>query len=175
MGARVGWLMLGVTGALPCCDPVLVEVGRAFPPQAGPAVVAPRPTSTTLQRSPGPCAGREDGAPCRGSSAGDGVALAVCRHQECVESRCGDGVVDLRLGEFCDTGAREAASARCFKCSLACEADHDCADASACNGVERCLDGRCARGSAVNCDDHDATTPDICVDSDGTCVHALPW
>ena len=54
----------------------------------------------------------------------------------------------------------------------ACNADADCSDADACNGVETCQSGSCVSGTALNCDDGNACTDDWC-DERGCCYHQL--
>jgi len=162
---------LGLSCAVAGCDPALVELGRAFPPSSpqaySPATAAP----TTLRDIKHACAQREAGAVCGGTT-GVSSDYFVCVDGRCEESRCGDGVVDARAGEFCESGAEDAA-AGCQACQLSCQADEECSDLSACNGVERCVAGHCEHGTPVDCDDGDPSTPSICVDSDGSCRHAL--
>ncbi|MCB9589452.1 MAG: hypothetical protein H6718_28825 [Polyangiaceae bacterium] len=150
------------------CDPLIVEAARPFPPNAGPSYVPGKPASTRLEREADVCANRAEGTPCKGQ---EGVFsdYSICHEHVCIESRCGDGVVDRRKGEFCDAG--DDAGACGPGCSRGCSADADCADPSACNGVERCIDGACANGERVTCDDADPETVDICLDDTGACLH----
>lgn len=48
-----------------------------------------------------------------------------------------------------------------------CVTDDDCDDTRACNGVERCVEGRCRAGVALACDDDDPCTVDECVEPGG--------
>jgi hypothetical protein len=50
-----------------------------------------------------------------------------------------------------------------------------CADALYCNGDELCSGGVCLAGTAVQCDDGDSCTADICDDGVGSCVNAGPF
>ncbi|MEZ4370831.1 MAG: hypothetical protein R3B07_08395 [Polyangiaceae bacterium] len=161
--ALIGFLVLG-------CDPLIVDAARSFPPNAGPSYVPAKSPQTKLEREPDVCADREEGAPCRGQ---EGVFsdFSICHEHVCIESRCGDGVVDRRTGEFCDDGQVGGGSQCGDSCQAACASDADCADGSGCNGAERCIDGVCANGERVTCDDADPNTIDSCWDDDGTCVH----
>ncbi|MGE0323721.1 MAG: hypothetical protein AB7K71_02470 [Polyangiaceae bacterium] len=152
------------------CDPLIVEAARPFPPNAGPSYVPAKAPQTKLQRAADACADREEGAPCRGR---EGVFsdFSICHEHVCIESRCGDGVVDRRTGEFCDGGATGGSDQCSDTCQVACASDGDCADKSGCNGAEQCIDGVCANGQRVDCDDADPQTLDVCVDDDGSCVH----
>lgn len=83
----------------------------------------------------------------------------TCRGGGCIPNGCGDGVVDVDLGEECD--ARTAVPG-CIACRFECAGDADCSDGDACNGVELCEDvvsgtgevaGRtCEPGEVVTCD-----------------------
>lgn len=94
----------------------------------------------------------------------------VCIDEQCRTSRCGDGVLDPRVGEFCDS----ADDPRCEECRIRCAADAECDDGDACNGPEACDPGAgfCVVGEAPTCDDGEACTEDIC-DVDAGCVHRL--
>lgn len=46
-----------------------------------------------------------------------------------------------------------------------------CADGTACNGDEVCMTGTCTAGTAVDCDDTDACTTDMCDEPGGTCSY----
>lgn len=66
-----------------------------------------------------------EGEPCA-----DGM---VCRDAECVESVCGDGIVDPRRGETCDVD-----HPGCIDCVWQGEVDADCDGGATCAGTERC-------------------------------------
>src|SRR5206468_41328 len=51
-----------------------------------------------------------------------------------------------------------------------CNADAECLDQDACNGVERCVAHACVAGVAPDCDDHNVCTDDRC-DATAGCVH----
>ena len=54
---------------------------------------------------------------------------------------------------------------------LTCLSDHQCADGTLCNGIERCLAGTCAPATApLACDDGDVCTTDSCDPAAG-CAH----
>ncbi len=151
------------------CDPVLVEAARPLQPTGGPSYLPAKPATTTLERAPDVCAQREEGAPCKGQ---EGVFsdYSICHEHVCIESRCGDGVLDRRTGEFCDDGKNGDPGDGCTDtCLTACAADADCTDRSRCNGVEQCIDGVCTDGERVQCDDGDPRTVDLCSDDDGGC------
>jgi MYXO-CTERM domain-containing protein len=46
----------------------------------------------------------------------------------------------------------------------------ECSDGMTCNGVERCVSGVCAPGTALDCDDGDVCTADACREPSG-CSH----
>ncbi|MEM1415112.1 MAG: MopE-related protein [Myxococcota bacterium] len=48
-----------------------------------------------------------------------------------------------------------------------CTTPADCDDGRFCNGVERCVDGACAPGTRVTCDDGTTCTADSCVEGTG--------
>jgi alpha-tubulin suppressor-like RCC1 family protein len=56
----------------------------------------------------------------------------------------------------------------------ACEGDGDCDDGLFCTGIERCEDGVCAGGQAIDCNDGIECTVDICSETERDCVHAAP-
>lgn len=55
-----------------------------------------------------------------------------------------------------DAGRSDAAPA------AECASDADCDDANVCNGVELCVDGRCVRGTPLECEDAFDCTVDSC-------------
>ncbi len=52
-----------------------------------------------------------------------------------------------------------------------CETQEECTDNVFCNGVEECVDGMCALGQPVDCNDSDACTMDTCVEMARECTH----
>ncbi len=76
-----------------------------------------------------PCAGQVDGTLC--------MQGRVCIGGACVESRCGDGVLDSR-SEQCDDGNDVAADGCRSDCVFTCADDAACGDDNPCNGTERC-------------------------------------
>jgi hypothetical protein len=119
------------------------------------------------EEAPRPCledADCDDGNPCNGiewcdpavrvcamgEAAADGSICSleprlICVDRMCVESTCGDEVVDTGTDEFCEPpGVDDCDDA----CGLICEGDPDCLDdENPCNGEEYCnLDtSRCSR------------------------------
>ena len=95
---------------------------------------------------------------CDGSSAAcpaDGVASAGA------SCRAAAGACDVE--ETCDGSAATCPA-------VASQPDGTaCGDGTACNGDEVCASGTCAAGTAVDCDDGDACTMDMCVEPGGTC------
>ncbi len=57
---------------------------------------------------------------------------------------------------------------------IRCESDATCDDGAYCNGEERCVEGVCAAGTAVSCDDGIACTLDSCSEARRACVSAPP-
>ena len=80
------------------------------------------------------CARAADGTACELPS---GVA-AVCASEACVESACGDTVVDPR-NETCDDGNAEPGDGcEPTTCAFTCALDSECSDGNDCNGIETC-------------------------------------
>jgi len=51
-----------------------------------------------------------------------------------------------------------------------CLSDADCSNGLFCDGEERCIEGWCAPGTTVTCDDGNDCTTDICSEEEGGCV-----
>jgi len=103
---------------------------------------------TTLDLGDGgvSCTATVDGKACELPS---GVA-AVCASEECVESTCGDTVVDLRT-ETCDDGNPDPGDGcEPTTCAFTCASDSECSDGNDCNGLEACAlaTHRCELGEA---------------------------
>jgi cysteine-rich repeat protein len=80
------------------------------------------------------CTGAADGTACELPS---GVA-AICASGACVESTCGDTVVDPRT-ETCDDGNTEPGDGcEPTTCAFTCALDSECSDENDCNGIETC-------------------------------------
>jgi cysteine-rich repeat protein len=88
---------------------------------------------------------------------GDGCQ-ATCRLP-----RCGDGVRDP--GEQCDDGNTANNDGCRTDCTQGCTADGACDDKRFCNGMERCVDGKCVQGTQANVDDSVSCTIDSCSDA----------
>ncbi len=56
----------------------------------------------------------------------------------------------------------------------ACATAADCDDGLFCDGIETCVDGACAPGAAMTCDDSIECTRDFCSESLRRCVSAVP-
>ena len=103
-----------------------------------------------------PC---DDGVACTDDTCDDEVqrCATTANDANCPENH----VCDLKIG--------------CFRI-VPCEQDSDCDDGLACDGVETCVEGRCAPGRPVECDDAVECTVDVCIDETGDCenipVHA---
>jgi cysteine-rich repeat protein len=108
--------------------------------------------------------GLEDGTEC-------GPAH-VCRGERCVSAACGDGQVDL--DEECDDGNLLEGDGCGLDCRYECKSHADCNDGNACNGEETCdLELHiCIAGEALNCDDGNPCTNDVC-DALRGCVPTL--
>jgi hypothetical protein len=52
-----------------------------------------------------------------------------------------------------------------------CGNDNDCNNRRFCDGVERCMGGRCAAGTAADCSDNDPCTGDVCNEAMMRCDH----
>lgn len=69
-------------------------------------------------------------------------------------------------------GADNAYGAGLLNLELAnCVLDADCQDGALCNGFEACVNGVCAPGTPVNCDDGVSCTTDACDAGLGACTH----
>lgn len=104
---------------------------------------------------PHACEDRADGTPC-----GDN---AICLEGECAPSVCGDGYVDVALGEECDDQNSTEGDGCENDCRFTCRSDADCQDGNPCNGEERCIDAGFGKLCAValeplNCDRGQACT-----------------
>lgn len=77
------------------------------------------------------CRGITDWQDCPGL---EGERDWVCLGGQCVESRCGDHLVDPRFEE-CDPETPEPG---CQNCRWACTSNQDCNDGDLCNGTESC-------------------------------------
>ena len=57
--------------------------------------------------------------------------------------------------------------------SAPCRNDEDCANGLVCDGVEKCMEGRCTPGEPMICDDGNPCTSDSCSAEEGGCVFAV--
>ncbi len=106
-----------------------------------------------LDGTPADCA--DDGAFCNGTESCDEAA------DSCVSSGnpCTPGTVCNEETNGCDQPP-------------GCEVDEECDNGLFCDGAERCVDGTCQPGTAVNCDDEVACTTDSCNEATDSCDHA---
>jgi len=74
-------------------------------------------------------------------------------HDACSEHVCGGTAVACDDGVACTTDRCDPAAGGCVADAVGCdcEADADCADATLCDGVERCINQVCVEGTAVAC------------------------
>ena len=89
---------------------------------------------------PSPCSGQPDGIHCTMTGLAEPF---VCVHNVCELSRCGDGVVDMRMGsmhmpEECDDGNSVSGDGCETDCRFSCHANAECNDMMTCDGVETC-------------------------------------
>lgn len=111
---------------------------------------------------------REDGFPC-----GE-YPLRICVDGNCMNSVCGDGIVDSRNDEFCEPPGEGSCN---DDCKWSCEGDDDCPDdGEDCNGEEYCnldnhvCDRRDPLAEGTECDDGlFCTLTDECNGS-GNCI-----
>jgi cysteine-rich repeat protein len=104
------------------------------------------------------CAGATDGTTC-----GD---ARICVDGICMESRCGDTIVDDRT-EACDDGNTIAFDGCELDCQRTCTEDSMCVDTEICNGQETCGDNGCVPGTML--DDGTSCGMDL-VCAAGACV-----
>jgi cysteine-rich repeat protein len=64
-------------------------------------------------------------------------ADGYCVAGACETSRCGDKIVDIRVGEECED-SNDISGDGCTQCRFDCSASTACDDANACNGAETC-------------------------------------
>ena len=93
---------------------------------------------------------------------GDDIActLDICVEDSGCQSSPDDGL--------CDPGERCDPIRGCVDDS--CGGDDECDDTLYCNGRERCVDGRCVRGTEIICDDGVDCTADRCNERRDRCV-----
>ncbi|MFH1532223.1 MAG: hypothetical protein ABIK09_15970 [Pseudomonadota bacterium] len=112
------------------------------------------------------CVALEDGDLCNGTLACDTTALPY----QCVVEPA--SIVDCPAPVGPDAPCLVATCAQATgECSLLPANDGaPCSDGDSCTMAESCLDGQCAGGGAVNCNDGDPCTDDVCLPLQG-CAH----
>lgn len=94
----------------------------------------------------------DDGVPCTRDLCGaDGSCQNINDDTRCT------------MGQVCTSGGCAAAGT--------CRNDNDCNNRRFCDGVERCADGRCVAGVAMDCADNDPCTGDVCNEAMMRCDH----
>jgi hypothetical protein len=129
--------------------------------------------SSTTCASPSEC---DDGRSCTDDLCEGGHCLHVPIDARCPSSvgACGQGLcLGDKIADATGCGANPDAS-RCketegcdasFTCvplKATCTIDADCTDGSLCDGLERCLAGKCARGDRTRCVARDACHRSVC-------------
>jgi hypothetical protein len=89
----------------------------------------------------------------------------------CTRDLCGaDGSCQNINDDTRCTGGQVCTSAGCAVPGT-CGNDNDCNNRRFCDGVERCVGGRCMPGTAVDCSDNDPCTGDVCNEAMMRCEH----
>ena len=84
-----------------------------------------------------------------------------------------DASLDTGISDASDSGVTDATDdADADVAEVDCVSDDDCSDGDVCNGTELCIEGRCAPGETLRCDDGDPCTTDECDLADG-CFHVV--
>ena len=114
----------------------------------------------------GDCAQLEDDDVCNGTLACDTTSLP---HQCVVDPETvKDCPAPQGLGAFCLAALCDPVTG---SCSIAPANDgYSCNDANACTMGEYCVEGQCTEGAAVNCNDGNLCTDDVCDPQQG-CLH----
>ncbi|MCC7072462.1 MAG: thrombospondin type 3 repeat-containing protein [Deltaproteobacteria bacterium] len=112
-----------------------------------------------------PCAGAHDGVRC----APEGLpgVMGLCLEEECATSICGDLLIDHADGEECEDGNAIDGDGCDNDCRYSCHNHLECGDDNErCNGDEMCINHVCQYGAGITCDDDNACTENVCVDSE---------
>lgn len=115
----------------------------------------------------------EAGTACSTPTVPDGVCRATVGGAMCVDSGCGNGVVDG--AEDCDDMNETPGDGCETDCTFSCAADEDCDDSLNCTGTETCdvTAHVCVAGTMLDCTDGDGCTDDLCDDTLGGCINPL--
>lgn len=81
-------------------------------------------------------------------------------------TECRASAGDCDVAESCDGMAAD-----CPADAMAADGTA-CANGTACDGAEMCMGGSCEMGTAIDCDDGDICTADMCTEPAGTCDNA---
>lgn len=100
-----------------------------------------------------------------GRSCGGFAVLLLCSGLliSCGDTDKGDSSDDPAVDGDASTGG-----------GAGCDTDAECDDGLYCNGIEACVDGSCAPGDFVACDDGIACTVDVCSEEQKKCLSAAP-
>ncbi len=132
-----------------------IQLPQVFCPDGGPC------NTGTCNAGTGQCqaAPKPDGSPCD---------LSACLQDEtCQGLVCQNGTpLDCGDGEACTADSCDPSSGLCGHVHVG----GPCDDGSACTGGDVCGSGHC-QGKALNCDDGDAITLDLC--EAGVCLHRV--
>lgn len=115
----------------------------------------------------------EPGVACTTPTVADGVCRSTAEGATCVDSGCGNGVVDG--AEDCDDMNEVVGDGCEADCTFSCAADADCDDFLNCTGTETCDTDThiCQLGEMLDCTDGDDCTDDLCDDTVGGCFNPL--
>ena len=146
-------------GHVPLDRGILVRVTRLFAFIAAAVIAAPGAGCGDDPKPPPPATGR-DGGPDTGPR--DGGPM---------DAGPGDAAVDAaRLDAALDGAPSDGAVPDAPPDSGPCMTADDCDDGLVCNGSETCVEGDCAGGVSVECNDGIECTVDVCLEPMGDCM-----
>jgi len=89
----------------------------------------------------------------------------------CTRDRCGAGGACENINDDTTCTGGQVCTSRGCAAPGTCGNDNDCNNRRFCDGVERCMGGRCAAGTAMDCSDNDPCTGDVCNETMMRCDH----
>lgn len=89
----------------------------------------------------------------------------------CTRDRCGAGGACENINDDTTCTGGQVCTSRGCAAPGTCGNDNDCNNRRFCDGVERCMGGRCAAGTAMDCSDNDPCTGDVCNEAMTRCDH----